>query len=586
MAKPLRGMAGIKREAMAEDLSKTGWNSLPGMLFDLARRHPQRPMLRYWRDGGWQRLRWGEFALRVANVAGWLRAQGVVPGERVLLVADSRPEWNIADAAIMAIGAVTVPTYTTNTVADHAHILQDSGARAVICGTAPLARRLAQAAENGIDLLVCMEPAPGAQDWALAEAFAGDLPMLMAEAEHIPAGRLACLIYTSGTGGAPRGVMLPHRAMLANRAGVAGLVARLGVAGEPYLSFLPLSHAYEHTVGCFLLPSMGMEVVYSRGADRLAAEFVEIQPAIVTAVPRLFEVLRARMLAQLAKDQPWKRALFERALAYGLRRMDGPPLNLAERALDAALDKLVRDKVRARFGGRLAALVSGGARLDPDLSGFFIALGLPLIQGYGQSEAGPVVSVNVPWDNHRRTVGKPLEGVAVRFAADGELLLRGDLVMAGYWGDPEGTARALVPDADGDGVIWLQTGDVAHLEQGRIVVTDRKRDFIKTLGGDMVSPAKLEGLLMAEPEIAQAVVSGEGRPGIVALLVPAEGHAAGLGAAVARVNARLSGIERVRQWAAAPAAFSVENGLLTPTMKVKRRAVLDRFEADFAGLYR
>ncbi len=571
-----------------QDRGTSGWTSLPGMLFALARKHPDRPMLRYWRDGAWQRMRWGAFAEAVAHAAAGLRAAGIMPGDRVMLVSESRPEWNVADAAIMAIGAVTVPTYTTNTVADHAHILRDSGARAAIVSSAALTARVAQAAAGtgGLDLLVCLDgtEGQGAQPWAEIMATPGDLAMLMAEVEEIPAGRLACLIYTSGTGGAPRGVMLPHRAMLANREGVRGLIERLGVEGEPYLSFLPLSHSYEHTVGCFLLPSMGMEVVYSTGAERLAAEFQDIQPAIVTAVPRLFEVLRARLLYQIEKEPAYKRRLFQRALSQGLRRMDGPRLGLGERLIDPILDRLVRDKVRARFGGKLKALVSGGARLDPDLSGFFIALGLPLIQGYGQSEAGPVISVNVPWDNHRHSVGAPLHGVAAQIAADGELLIHGDLVMDGYWNNPAATAEALRPGPDG--ATWLHTGDVARLDQGRITITDRKRDFIKTLGGDMVSPAKLESLLMAEPEIAQAVVAGEGQPGIVALLVPAEGKAETMAAAVARVNAKLSTIERIRRWTAAPAAFSVENGLLTPTMKVKRRAVLDRYDAELGALHR
>jgi long-chain acyl-CoA synthetase len=251
---------------------------------------------------------------------------------------------------------------------------------------------------------------------------------------------------------------------------------------------------------------------------------------------------------------------------------------------DAVLDRLVREKVRARFGGNLQAMVCGGARLDPDLSGFFIALGLPLIQGYGQTEAGPVIAVNPPWDNARRTVGYPLPGVQARLAADGELLVRGPLVMDGYWRNPEATATAIRPLAPGEEP-WLHTGDVARIEAGRITITDRKRDFIKTLGGDMVSPAKLESLLMAEPEVAQAVVAGEGQPGVVALLVPADGQEAGLGQAVARVNARLSNIERIRRWGVAPAAFTPENGLLTPTMKVKRRAVLEHHAAAIAALY-
>jgi long-chain acyl-CoA synthetase len=555
-----------------------GWNSLPQMMLDIARRRAAQPMLRYWRDGAWQRMSWAEFATQVGAVAAFLRNQGVMPGDRVLLVSENRPEFPIADTAIMAVGAVTVPTYTTNTVADHAHILGNSGARAAIVSSARLAARLREAGE--LELLVCMEEgsAPeGALPWSQAIATPSDLPLLLAEVEQIPTGRLACLIYTSGTGGKPKGVMLPHRALLANRAGVAPLVERLELDGKCYLSFLPLSHAYEHTVGCFLLPSLGVEVVYSRGAERLAQEFAEIRPAIVTAVPRLFEVLRGRMLAQREKQGRLAQALFDRALALGLRRMDGPPLGPLARLEDAVLDRLVRQKVRERFGGQLVAMVSGGARLDPDLSGFFLALGLPVIQGYGQTEAGPVVSVNPPWANRRHTVGPPLPGVEVRFAEDGELLLRGGLVMDGYWQNPEATAEALQEG-------WLHTGDVGMLEDGYLRITDRKRDFIKTLGGDMVSPARIEGLLMAEPEIAQAVVAGEGKPAIVALVVPAQGHEAQAGAAVERVNAKLSSIERIRRWGQVE-PFTVENELLTPTMKVRRREVLRRHGAVVEALY-
>jgi long-chain acyl-CoA synthetase len=554
------------------------------MMLELAAQRQDKPMLRHWHDTAWRRVTWAEFAHRVAAVAAGLRAAGVAPGDRVLLVSENRPEFVIADTALMAIGAVTVPTYTTNTPADHAHILRDSGACAAIVSTAALAARVQEAAAEtaGLDLLITMgdaAPPPGPRHlpWAALEAARGDLATLRAEAEQIPPGRLACLIYTSGTGGAPKGVMLPHRAMLSNRAGVAQLADRLNFEGECYLSFLPLSHSYEHTVGGFLLPSLGVEVVYSRGADRIAAEFQEIKPAVVTAVPRLFEVLRVRILAGVEKEGGLKEKLFRRALALGLRKLDGPPLGLLEKLQDAVLDRLVRDKVRARFGGRLLALVSGGARLDPDLSGFFLALGLPVIQGYGQTEAGPVVSVNLPWDNERTTVGPPLPGVEARINPDGELCIRGELVMDGYWNQPEATDSAI---KDG----WLHTGDIAEMVDGRIRITDRKRDFIKTLGGDMVSPAKLEALLMAEPEIHQAVVAGEGQPGIVALIVPAEGMAEKVHDAVARVNAKLATIERIRRIAAV-APFTVENGQLTPTMKVKRRVVLDAHANQVDALY-
>jgi long-chain acyl-CoA synthetase len=561
--------------------------SLPGLLFACAREHPDRPLFRTWRDGVWVSLSWGGFVQQVAAVSAGLVAAGVQPGDRVLLVSENRPEFPIAETALMCAGAVTVPTYTTNTAADHVHILRDSGARAAIVSTPALAACVGEAARatGGLDLLVVMEDPPaGAVPWQRLLDTPADAAKTMAAAEQIPPGRLACLVYTSGTGGLPKGVMLPHRAMLANRAGVRDLIHRLGIVGDRYLSFLPLSHAYEHTVGGFLLPSFGIEVVYSRGADRIAAEFQEIQPGIVTAVPRLFEVLRARILAGLAKESALKRGLFERALALGLRRMDGPPLGLLDRAQDAVLERLVRDKVRARFGGRLRALVSGGARLDPGLSGFFLALGLPVIQGYGQTEAGPVVSVNAPWDNKRHSVGPPIEGADVTIAEDGEVLVRGELVMDGYWQDPEATARALKPGPGGH--TWLHTGDVGAFDGRHLVITDRKRDFLKTLGGDMVSPARIEALLMAEPEIAQAVAVGEGEPAIGALIVPAEdADRAAVDAAVRRVNAGLSSIERVRRFALVP-PFTIENGLLTPTMKQKRRQIWDAHTEVLAGLQR
>jgi long-chain acyl-CoA synthetase len=558
------------------------WSSLPQMMLELAVHRQAKPMLRHWQDKAWRRVTWGEFAHRVAAVAEGLRGAGIAPGDRVLLVSENRPEFVIADTALMAIGAVTVPTYTTNLPADHAHILRDSGARAAIVSSAALGKRVLAGAAlaQGLDLLIGIEPVEAPMrviPWAELEATPSDLDRLRAEVEQIPPGRLACLIYTSGTGGAPKGVMLPHRAMLSNREGVAQLADRLHFEGECYLSFLPLSHSYEHTVGGFLLPSLGVEVVYSRGADRIAQEFSDIKPAIVTAVPRLFEVLRARTLAGVEKEGGWKEKMFHKTVELGVRKLDGKPLGPVGWVMDKVLDRLVREKVKQRFGGRLLAMVSGGARLDPDLSGFFLALGLPVIQGYGQTEAGPVISVNLPWDNRRQTVGRPLPGVATRIAEDGELCVKGELVMDGYWNQPDATAAAI---QDG----WLHTGDIAQIEDGRIRITDRKKDFIKTLGGDMVSPAKIEALLMAEPEIHQAVVAGEGQPGLVALLVPADGMEAKAADAVARVNAKLATIERIRRTATVT-PFTVDNGQLTPTLKVKRRVVLEAHAAQVEALF-
>jgi len=539
-------------------------------MFALARSWGRRPMLRYHRNGAWHSMSWNRFGRQVAAVARALRAAGINPGDRVLLVAENRPEFLIAEVALQAIRAVPVPGYTTNTIADHAHLLADSGAAAAIVSTAALAARVVQAGK--LDLLVCIEPFADADlrvlDWAAMVEDAPDFADISAEAAIIPPGALAVLIYTSGTGGAPRGVMLSHRAILANLRSANALVGPLHLKDETYLSFLPLSHAYEHTVGGFFLPITGTEIVYSRGIEHLAADMLAIRPTIIALVPRMLDVLRGRILAQIAREPAWKQALFRRSQNIGRKRVEGRPLTLWEKALDVPLDRLVRRKILARFGGRFRIGLCGGAKLDPELGRFFQSLGLLLLQGYGQTEAGPLISAVVPPNLSIDTIGLPVDGVECRIADDGEILVRGDLLMDGYWGRPTETARTLV-----DG--WLHTGDVGHFDaNGLLNITDRKKDIIVLSGGENISPARIEGILTAEPEIAQAVIAGDGKPGLSALLVPAEGaDEAAVARAVARINQRLAVTERIRRQKLVE-PFTLENGMLTATQKIRRPLVM------------
>jgi len=361
--------------------------------------------------------------------------------------------------------------------------------------------------------------------------------------------------------------MLPHRCILSNCAGAIDLVAPLKLKDEIYLSYLPLSHAYEHTVGQFFMLMIGTEIVYARGVEHLGADLLSVRPTILTAVPRVLEVIRARVLGQVARESPLRQRLFHRAMAAGLKRANRERLSLAERLLDPILDRLVRAKVRARFGGRMVAAMSGGARLEPEVGRFFQSLGMIVMQGYGQTEAGPVISATPPDAVRIDTVGTPLNNVEVRIAEDGEILVRGGLVMDGYWNRPQDTALAI---RDG----WLHTGDIGALDDGYLRITDRKKDMIVLSGGENVSPAKIEGMLMAETEIAQAVVTGEGRSGVSALVVPAEGFDdVAVALAVSRTNKRLSVTERVRKHALV-APFTIDNGLLTPSQKIRRVLVI------------
>jgi long-chain acyl-CoA synthetase len=547
------------------------WPNTATMMLSLARHWARRPFLRHFRDGAWHATSWGEFGARVGALARGLRAAGIVAGDRVVIVAENRPEFPISEVALQALRAVPVPTYVTNTVADHAHILRDSGATAAIVSTASLAAKLRAA--GPLDLLICMEPAPGTLLWSDLAADDQGFVDIAAEAALIPKGALAAILYTSGTGGAPRGVMLPHRALIANCRSAFELVRPLQLKDEVYLSFLPLSHAYEHTVGQFFLPLTGTEIVYARGVEHLAADMLTIRPTIMTMVPRILEVIRARILGQVAREKPWRQRLFHAAIAIGRKLVEGQGLALWERLADPLLDRLVRRTLRARFGGRFRAAMSGGARLEPEVGRFFQAIGIQLMQGYGQTEAGPVISAVSPLSNRVDTVGQPLENVEVRIAEDGEILVRGDLVMDGYWGRPEDTARALQNG-------WLHTGDIGTRDaDGFLHITDRKKDLIVLSGGENVAPARIEGLLIAEPAIAQAVVAGDGQAFLSALLVPAEGFDdAAVAQAVSAVNQRLSVTERVRRHALVP-PFTLENGLLTATQKIRRALVIQAHSA-------
>ncbi|HTZ35387.1 MAG TPA: long-chain fatty acid--CoA ligase [Stellaceae bacterium] len=581
-----------------------GCRSLPAMFFATAERCGDKPFLWAKRDGRYAPLSWADAADTVVRLARGLVALGVQPGDRVVLAAENRPEWAIADLAIMSAGAITVPAYITNTVDDHRHVLGDSGARAVVASKPPVSERIAAAAAlvPSVQAVIAIEgPIPeGARSWeavlALGDADPEDIASRVAA---LAPDDIACIIYTSGTGGLPKGVLLSHRNILANCRGAFHLLEMIGLSDEVFLSFLPLSHSYEHTAGLMFPISIGAQIYFAEGADTLAANLVEARPTIMTAVPRLYETMHQRIRRGIERERGLKRRLFEKAVGLGRKRLAGERLAAGERLVDRLVERLVRDKVRARFGGRLKAMVSGGAPLNPEIGSFFLALGVQLLQGYGQTEAAPVIACNPPGAIRVDSVGPALRGVAIRIAEDGEILVAGDNVMKGYWNDPEATARTL---RDG----WLATGDVGRLDaDGYLRITDRKRDFIKNSGGDMIAPAKIEGALTLTPEIAQAMVFGDQRPHLVAILVPDPefaAHYAGaapdlatlsgdpafhkaLGDAVARVNEALPAIERIRRFIIAREPFTTANAQLTPTLKIRRHAVCAAYGEALDSLY-
>ncbi|HEV2677745.1 MAG TPA: long-chain fatty acid--CoA ligase [Aliidongia sp.] len=585
---------------------ESDWPNLPAMFLHWAARKGDRPFLWVRKDKDWVALSWAEVERRVRRLASGLTALGIRAGDRVALVAENRPEWAIADLAIMAAGAVTVPAYTTFTTEDYRHVFANSGAKALILSSNALAQRVLPAADqlSYLKTIISLEPLKGQANadvylWDDVMAMGTNAPDRVDEvAGVLGPDDTACLIYTSGTGGVPKAVMQTHRNVMHNGKGARKLLDDdFGLGDEVFLSFLPLTHAYEHSAGLWFPIMIGAEIYYAGGPETLATEMPEVRPTIMTAVPRLFEMLHKRIAQAAERSGGMKTKLFRLACDLGIKRYKNPSsLTLKDRALDLVVDRLVRRKVRQRFGGRLKAFVSGGAPLNQEVGLFFLALGINLMQGYGQTEAGPVISANPPRRIKVDSVGPPLLGVEVKIAEDGEILVKGANVMKGYWQDPEATDRAL---KDG----WLHTGDVGEFDaDGYLKITDRKRDFIKNSGGEMISPQRIEGYLSLEEGVGQVMVYGDKRPYLVALIVPddallrdtrSETDPAARQARlqqeiqvrVAKVNKMLNAPERIRRFAVVEEAFSVANGQMTPTLKIKRHAIRSIHGALLESLY-
>ena len=574
--------------------------NLPKAFFDNVEQGGDRKLLFEKRDGDWHGRSWREISDDVRRLAAVLVECGVEPGERVLISAENRPEWAIADLAIMAVGAIVVPAYTTNTEDDHHYIMDHSGASVAITSGGMLASRIALAANRAPSLrhLIVMDDGfvapqdlrPELRYWGAAIEGADPLVDIDDRLAAQQPDDVCCFIYTSGTGGRPKGVMLTHRSIQANITAAVELLAEGKVVeNQRFLSLLPLSHSYEHTAGMHLPFQILAEVWYCESTDQIANNLVEVSPTLMTAVPRLYEVLHDRIMRGVRAKGGMSEKLFMAAVRLGTKRYQGRRLLPHELVLNMIVDRLVRTKVRSRLGGRLQYFISGGAALNPEIGNFFMALGINILQGYGQTEASPLISANRPKRIKIESVGPPVAGIDVRIADDGELLVRGDLLMKGYWRDDAATAATI---RDG----WLYTGDIAAIDdEGYISITGRKKDIIVNSGGENIAPGRVEALLTIEPEIEQVMVDGDKRPWLSAVIVPSEelrniatspdALYTMVGEAVDRANSRLSQLERVRRFLIADEPFTIDNGQMTATLKVRRHIVRDIYGDRLDELY-
>ena len=579
--------------------------SLAAMFFDNTAEIGNRPFLWSKKKGEWISLSGIEARNEASALSSGLKSLGLMSGERIALASESRPEWLISDIAIMAAGGISVPLYTTNQYSDHLHVLKDSGAIGAIVSGPALAKSLLPAATDaGLKFVITMEPVEhsGSVDIVHWEKLIADNKAAIPSGDDLSRSQTACLIYTSGTGGVPKGVMLSHGSIISNCKGAYQLLLTLGLDQEIFLSFLPLSHSYEHTAGLMFPLSIRAQIYYAEGADKLATNMEEVRPTIMTAVPRLYETMHSRILRGIQQKGGLSEKLFMKTVSIGRKKYQGHSTTLGETILDPVLTRLVRRKVSARFGGRLKAMVSGGAPLNFEIGTFFKALGIELLQGYGQTEAAPIISCNLPAKNKINSVGPPLVGVDVKLAEDGEILVKGELVMQGYWNLQEQTDNAIQEG-------WLHTGDVGQFdEDGFLIITDRKKDIIVNSGGDNISPQRIEGFLTMQPEISQAMVYGDQKPNLVALIVPEPDFATNwvkenvdpgsvpqltederfrkrIAEAIDRVNNTLSMTERVRNFTVVMEEFTIENSLMTPSLKIRRHKICELYGEDLEKLY-
>ena len=597
-------------------VSSPSYSSLPSLCLAAILKYGKPDALNQKIGGEWINFSAETFVERVRHVALGLAALGIKPGDRVALLSENRPEWSITDLAILSLGAINVPIYITQAIDQIRYILTDSGARAIFISN----RRLYKHARPALERLGFLEnliffDAEGSEGVertlsldALEEKGSEQARHRpVAFAEYLNAVRpqdLATIIYTSGTTGEPKGVMLSHNNFISN---VLAITDGLPISStDVALSVLPLSHIFERT-GFYVFCYNGMSVYYAASFDQVGENLREVRPTVMTAVPRLFEKVYHRIVKKGMSEKGWKRKVFLRALSVGQRyaelkdKHQRVPRTLALQQIIAS--RLVFSKWRDGVGGRLRYFVSGGAPLSPALSYSFLAAGIPVLQGYGATETC-IVSANRPENNHVGSVGLPFAGIELAIAEDGEIMVRGPNVMQGYYGQPDATAAVM---KDG----WFATGDVGHLDEcGRLYITDRKKDLFKLSNGKYVAPQLIESLLKQSEFVSQVVVVGTGRKQPAALVVPeweavkqelsAQGEDFPQGRSelsqfpaavrmvlrdVAALTSKLADYERIRRVALLPDEFTIDNGELTPTLKVKRRVIDEKFGELIEELY-
>ena len=508
-------------------------------------------------------------------------------GDRCLLISENRPEWFISDLAIMLSCGITVPAYTTYIEKDYEYIIDDCKPTLVFFSNIDQYLKIKNILpkKEFIKKVFYFDKSEKIENNKYI--FIKDIfKKSSLDNQNLPICKMsrkdpACIIYTSGTQGNPKGVILSHGGILSNCEGALNLLTPLISKKTRFLTWLPLSHSYEHTVQ-FVQISVGAQIFYAESIEKLVKNMNDCKPHIMTAVPRFYQNLFQKINSNFNKAKGLKKILIQKTINLGIKKMTQNKLGFLDRFINRILDILVRKKIKNQFGGCLKTFVSGGGALNIEVGLFLNSIGLPTLQGYGLTETSPVVSCN-PIDNIRiETVGIPFKQNLVKIAPDGEILVKGENVMLGYWNNESETKKILV-----DG--WLHTGDIGKIIDDYLIITDRKKDILITPGGENISPSKVESELVNSEYIEQAVVYGDNKPFLVALIVPTEdkkfNFKGDFGMELEKINKNLSKIEKIKKYFIINEKFSIENGMLTPTLKLKRYKIVQMYKKEFENLY-
>ena len=529
---------------------------------------------------------WSDTLSSINKIYQFINSQNLHKEERVLLVSENRPEWMSADIAIMSNQLIAVPNYITYTSRDFEHILNDSKPKGLIVSNKNLLDTVLIASKKinfELQFIICFDRFENSTipNLSFYDDLIEDSSIEPDKYLSIQRKDPASIIYTSGTQGLPKGVVLSHGGILSNCEGAYELLQTLKGPDLTFLTWLPLSHSYEHVVQ-FVTLMMEAKVFYNKSIETLLPTIKVAKPHIMTAVPRFYNNLFAKMQINLKNQSQFKQNLFNQAILLGTKKLHQQKLSISEKIFDFLLDKLVRKKVLNNFGGRLKAFVSGGGPLDSRVGEALNALGLKTLQGYGLTETSPVVSCNPLHKVKVETVGPIFPGVEVKLAEDGEILVKGENLMLGYWNNLEATKKTII-----DG--WLHTGDIGEFdEEGYLKITDRKKDIIVSLGGDNIAPSKLENLLTLSSDIEQACVFGEQKNYIAALIILSADSKATkeqIDLYIEKMNVDLSQPEKIKRYHIIDEPFTIENNLMTPTMKVRRHEVEKKYSEVINGMF-